>query len=1607
MARLERQRRGQTGQYSWLETAESIELRLRLLPGMKRAQLKVSLRDGEREAWRNEVETFGGTEPPALHARLLVQPVFWPKPLVDARLRGAVHLKECSFEVEEEEVSVQGEVRIISTVLLVVLVKAAGNSFSRDEQREAGTDDWWDGVFMNDEAVHAQPTSLDEQSLHQEWLSLGTHQSLPMEQAAVCVQRMAGRLSDADEQRMGALTCAKLARQDGGVAALVAAKAIGQIGDAMRQHNSDCALQVAGADVLSLIDPSTNEACRIALLESALLSAAVEAARRWPSDESLLFHVSMAMLAFATAGDSCVDALLASGGIAILAEGLSRSPMLREISCGALRRLACLGHRRVTVSLIKDGAAAALLTQVSRDVGHGSHNNPVEVEAKIGPRGSLGWRLRCWIVCHILACSDETTTQQQMLSLGVFSAAVSLGRETSELGRETGELYMITTIFQCDRDAPLLDARLSLTVSEAGVTHCQSAGRDVILALLHSRMVGVLTWNCPVSSLRIEARPHVAQYRLHEYLAKSSSRTGAASVRFAALRALREAFPIQSAEYACGSSHEEVSSDDVEFDVRLALSFLDERNNGAASEATKAETFALACETVEFSIDADIRELKVLSHVFASTSHWGDDTTATESVAAFKAVRESVELMVSEASKVVSKPGSTSSLFEQEISEALDLLVTMSSSHGPWRHALCRHGAHSKVVSFLRRHHNHGRRCALACGVIAQLSCSRQEQAALARAEAPALLVEIYDEAVMGVDSSSAQTMADISTTLSNMALNGSRESLLLVGAEEALDSAREDTAPLSNMDLVALVERMRKAPHSAACQLLGCRRLCELLSSSPKKNEESMLVTSAARAERARREGMELAEVPVPRPTAKEFLENGVVPIALQVIERHSQVSAVLSMAIDVISQLVLSEPSTLALVHLAGGVTTLLSVLKEISTSSDETEIGSDGAKVLLAVCRALHHLCATQAALLGSNACEGKTFIHVDVAGPMLLHVIAMSCTSTFSAVTVSNDVGPATASFHAKAALSWLSLDQSGWSRILQDLDHAESPSLRRAADVALEVPLGADLNCLPFADVVSLIRNHGTHRRLVQDGVNALCNGFVLGSLTPALVVDLHVIPVLLDVLKQHSPSASCLEAVMSMLSELTANQRMRPIVLRTDVLSCIWPLLANHESGAHVPIAPSIFLHGCRILRDAVHQHVEDRVLRQRGGKLGVDEGEGWLAVAENKRVGLLEAALPVLLKVIGAQEPNELAALSPCLSALRALSSTPDGAQRLLDAGVLRLAVGLSVVSWPKDATHHMLIDMMHLIRGLLCVSGLPNVSEGDDHHKPSAAAFEGPALKGLHVEIPALVRWCASWCDVSTSNDAHPNKESDATDSKRAVEADRRGDSDTSVAALPTTTICFLSTLLIWETYTFSPISVSDSMDGCCSKTSVNALQLLLARMKLHRALESAQFAGCTAIAVCADRPEFRETLACYGAIKTLLFAMRSHIRSEDVQASAMRALRLIALGSDACISIMVTSNAVAMLSAVLKRYDNHRTIPSNGCGCLGDIILRSADGKMAFVKDKDGTEALVGALRGCCAQDEAFLRGKDALQALAKSDPALVKRIERANGSKFLIN
>jgi hypothetical protein len=223
--------------------------------------------------------------------------------------------------------------------------------------------------------------------------------------------------------------------------------------------------------------------------------------------------------------------------------------------------------------------------------------------------------------------------------------------------------------------------------------------------------------------------------------------------------------------------------------------------------------------------------------------------------------------------------------------------------------------------------------------------------------------------------------------------------------------------------------------------------------------------------------------------------------------------------------------------------------------------------------------------------------------------------------------------------------------------------------------------------------------------------------------------------------------------------------------------------------------------------------------------------------------------------------------------------------------------------------------------------------------------------------------------------------------------------------------------------------------------------ALKPLLALLKAQRTDAEVQVAGCDALARYARAGAV--AIAHAGGVKTLLFAMRQHIKKEEARTAralagtrrplprtarrcksppCARCARLCAAKGAArreqraqparapaparrrrppplrACQAVVAANGVAMLAAVMKRHESRSSVQSNGCFALG-ALSACPEGLHALAKATDGVEAVVGSLRSCAADQDALACGKAALLRLVEADSALRVRVERANGSKFI--
>ena len=317
------------------ETSTEVEYRVRVPTGTRRVEIAFALLDSTgSNLWRNEWSDYaaGGEARSIAGATLRVQPTFWSTPLLEGVLKGSVDPRECTFEVAASE---GGE-----TFVHISLAKSEPSA--------------WGALLLDaPDALSGRETPSRAATTAQE-----------------LVETMALQLSELPAQLQCARRCCELARRSGGAMQLVAAKALPQVAEAMRQHASSAEMQALGCAVLAALPIGLNALCQQAVHDSRLLSEAVAALgeRGHASHGATRLHGVQALLAFAQAGGGAIDALVAADAVAPLAAALCAEgepapsfppPPTRELALEALSLLA-RGNAAAQRAVARHGARALL-----------------------------------------------------------------------------------------------------------------------------------------------------------------------------------------------------------------------------------------------------------------------------------------------------------------------------------------------------------------------------------------------------------------------------------------------------------------------------------------------------------------------------------------------------------------------------------------------------------------------------------------------------------------------------------------------------------------------------------------------------------------------------------------------------------------------------------------------------------------------------------------------------------------------------------------------------------------------------------------------------------------------------------------------------------------------------------------------------------------------------------------------------------------------------------------------------------------------------------------------------------------------------------------------
>ena len=87
-------------------------------------------------------------------------------------------------------------------------------------------------------------------------------------------------------------------------------------------------------------------------------------------------------------------------------------------------------------------------------------------------------------------------------------------------------------------------------------------------------------------------------------------------------------------------------------------------------------------------------------------------------------------------------------------------------------------------------------------------------------------------------------------------------------------------------------------------------------------------------------------------------------------------------------------------------------------------------------------------------------------------------------------------------------------------------------------------------------------------------------------------------------------------------------------------------------------------------------------------------------------------------------------------------------------------------------------------------------------------------------------------------------------------------------------------------------------------------------------------------------------------------------------------------------------------------MKKHSLCAPVQRDGCAALASFVCSGGDAGLGAVSaEKEGVEVLVAAMLLCAREKLDFAGGMRALHTLATTHPDLRKRIERANGTKYL--
>ena len=1597
---------GRAATYSWSESESEVEVRVPLPTGTRRNQLSITLHDEASGAnlWRAEIETSGGAERHAASARLRVRPSFWPEALVDGILRGSVDARESSYQLTASSGGDAWDCLVFS------MRKAPGTEGNA-----------WGGVLVGDVPLRADA------------IASANDETLADADAARLVQRMAAALDDASMQQRCAQACVTLA-DAGRSGELLQAKAYAQIAIAMRTHAARPELQAAGCAVLARAPISADApvATVDAVKDSQLVPAVVDALLRHVASPLVQLHGARALLAVANGGATFVSALLALEGVALLGTLLQQASPARDAACAALDVIGRAGGKARN-ALVEQGAVGALLAAVA------------------SPKAPFAWRRACARVVLPLAELSDVSILKSALNAGMLPAFVSLltdaqtdARLSLLLAHAIGALSWRSSSAQLRRSLvpTLVNARTSRALIAAAAAHPRRPGLTAATIRLlnetsepppkeervmsseeeqrlfqgggffagraRKQTPSVPVPKAPADKRALEAAEAAAEARAAdeaagigdgdgEGLAEAGTADGAVGISAADALAMMGEAEAEAAVAAEGAASEATHAIDAEaaflvrylsvhfgagageaFDVSEPLDEMKSDGGGADGEETIAEERArVAPAPSEVHHPAVLSaQMTLASAVAAAREHLGgvEDSEVARAAALLEG-HAAIEQAKALAIKTISR------------------YATCGELH---RSCLLAHGGMGAVLDAMRRNSNHTERLYQCCATLAHMSCTAEEQSGLQASGAVSELVELYEDAlVCGLDADSHRLRNEAAILLSNLAVGGGGDAaggIVDAGGEEAVEEAAAHGESLDGLDPHAIVTKLSESPHHAQLLVSACARLTEHI-------DKSVMHFSQAKA-------------------ALELLEAGALRVVASGLRRHAYSDKASTACLAFLALVCRWQPRAALLLRATHAIPPALAIL---SRALDHSR-----ADVVRAACDLLHALAVDQATMPALP----PTSLPLELADALPL--LTRAGRARADADNKANDATALTIR-HAQIAMSWLAVcfpTDVAWAALLSG---ADAP----VGIAALTISLEADCSILSAESLARAVHAAPLHARLVHDGCAELRKQLIrkYRALSPCRFLRLGLVEVLMPsvtalgaggalgrresaagasggasggakggasgVVDDAAPTALegasslAVGAVLALCAPLSNDESGLSAITSAGGLETLLPFMVSPTPP------PRALLHGALLLANALRLRSDKGTLEQQletRRRLEREEAEGTREAREVERAALLDAALPVLLRIVDTPALAEPDALGSSLDALRKLAASDAASRALLRHKALPRTLAL-VQSWPASTPPSVALDASELVRLLLLAAsaaatpaaasanggdGLGTVDADGPSNEPKSGEDDSggapphvpraPVAAQAADSLAALLAW------VGATSEAFPPPD-EFTDEEKL----QRG----------------LTALLV------SMLSAAPH-DAALGHTELDALRPLLAIIKTqrHDPELSADACGCLAV-LCATSTTLTKQVAKLGAVKTLLLTMRHHLKVEAVNEPCARVLRAVAEASDGCRKLVLEAHGVPMLCAVMKRHSLAPALQCDGVGALAALVLHgaSAGGLHAVASEKEGIEVLVGGMLLCAREKLDFAAGIDALRALAEHHPELVKRIGMANGKKYL--